>query len=533
MKKIIFGIVCTSLLMAVSTSCESFLEEKPRNSMSTEQNFSSAAHARSAVNGLYRKGVPMFYADGGVYMPQRATHGGFISGFFDNEYKGQEVICDYSQKLSITAGNISGQLDGVWDEAYGAISRANTAIIYVPETPDLSEAERNTLIAEAKFFRAFNYFYLVRYFGDVPLILTPYESLDDMYVARTASSEVYAQIVKDLTEAMVALPAEAFCNNGHRIGKYTAETVLAHVYLQMSGYPVQANSYATAATAARDVINSGKHRLITNGETPETSAYNQIRTIDDDPEYIYNIEFATGIATNNGRIQTSLPNISSTWSVYKYSITNNAYRPVKEYMNVYDVDKDLRAQQDQFFSYSITYEKDGEVITYQIPEDKSPAPHLWYEENAALNTGNCDKDFTIYRYAEVLLIAAEAIAQAEGVTAEAVGYLADVRARAYHTTSRADIVSSLSGLSKEAFIREVWNERMRELVFEFRIWDDIQRTRLYPATSDVNPGTVTWVNVVGAVNPWGQTFKDLHLLWPISANELQRNPALVQNPGYN
>jgi hypothetical protein len=529
MKRIIFVTLCACLIIAGTTSCEGFLDEEPRNSMSTEQNFSSAAHARNAVNGLYRKGVPMFYADGGVYMPQRATHGGFLSGFFDNEYKGQEVICDYSQKLSITAGNIAGQLDGVWDEAYGAISRANTAISYIPLTPDLSEAEKNTLVAEAKFFRAFNYFYLVRYFGDVPLITEPYESLDGMYVARTPSAEVYALIVKDLAEASAALPANAFCDNDHRIGKYTAETILAHVYLQMSGYPMQVNNYAAAATAARNVINSGKHSLIHNGETPETSAYNVIRTVDDNPEYIYNIEFVTGITNNNGRIQTSLPNISSTWSVYKYSITNNAYRPVKEYMNVYDMDKDLRAQQDQFFTYVVTYEKGGEVIRYEIPEDKSPAPHLWYEENAAMNTGNCDKDFTIYRYAEVLLIAAEAIAQSEGVTAEAVKYLADVRARAYTSTPRQEIETSLSGLNKDAFVREVWVERMRELVFEFRIWDDIQRTRLYPVASEAK---VTWVNVVGATNPWGQTFKETHLLWPISANEVQRNPAIEPNPGY-
>jgi hypothetical protein len=532
MKKIISGLISIALLM-LAASCESFLDETPRSNMSTEQNFSSPAHAGNAVNGLYRKGAPIFYADGGVYMPQRATHGGFISGFFDNEYKGQEVICDYSQKLSITAGNISTQLDGVWDEAYGAISRANTAIRYIPGTPDLSDQEKNTLLGEAKFFRAFNYFYLVRYFGDVPLILEPYESLDNMYVARTAAAEVYARIVQDLTEAIPALPEQAFCDNAHRIGRYTAQTVLAHVYLQMSGYPLQANNYQGAAAAARDVINSGKHSLIPNGDTPENSAYNVIRTADDNPEYIYNIEFVTGISTNNGRLQTSLPNIASTWSVYKYSITNNAYRPVKEYMNIYDMDKDLRAQQDQFFSYTITYEKGGEVITYEIPDDKSPAPHLWYEENAALNTGNCDKDFTIYRYAEVLLIAAEAIAQSEGVTAEAVKYLADVRARAYNTTPREEIEASLSSLSKEAFIQEVWMERMRELVFEFRTWDDIQRTRLYPVTSDANPGKATFVNVVGAVNPWGQTFREAHLLWPISANELQRNPSLTQNPGYN
>ena len=327
MKKILTLI--SAAFIAAAVSCSDFLEEEPRSNMSTEQNFSAPAHARNAVNGLYRKGAPMFYADGGVYMPQRATHGGFLSGFFDNEYKGQEVICDYAQKLAVTAANCVNYIDGVWGEAYGAISRANEAVKKIPATPGLSDSERGRLLAEAKFFRAFNYFYLVRYFGGVPLILEAYESLDDMYVARASEQEIYTQIVKDLTEAVPGLPAEAYCNNAHRVGRYTAQTVLAHVYLQMSGFPLQANNYAGAASAARDVINSGKHKLIANGDSPEASAYNVIRTADDDPEYIWNIEFVNGISTNNGRIQTSLPNISSTWSVYKYSITNNAYRPVK------------------------------------------------------------------------------------------------------------------------------------------------------------------------------------------------------------
>lgn len=532
MKNILLKLSCISLLF-ITASCDSFLDEDPKSSMSMDQNFSTAAHARNAVNALYRVGAPNFVADGGVYNMQTAANGGYLSGFYDNEYKGMEVICDYSQKLSITAQNISKSLDAMWDNPYTSINRANTAIKYIPDTPGLSDTERATLIAEAKFFRAFNYFYLVRMFGDVPLNLQPYESLNDMYTSRTDSKEVYAQIVQDLKDAIAVLPAEAFCDNNHRISKYTAETVLAHVYLQMSGYPLQANEYSNAATSARNIINSGKHRLIEHGATPQESAYNVIRTVDDHPEYIYNLEFVTGITVNNGRVQSSLPNAAATWGVYKYSITNSGYRPVKQYMNVYNKDKDLRAKQDQFFSYTITYEKNGETIVFEIPEYASPAAHLWYQESAALETANCDKDFTIYRFAEVLLIAAEAIAQSEGVTAEAVKYLTDVRARAYTDTPRSEIETYLSGLSKETFIEEVWVERMRELVYEFRTYDDIQRTRKYPVTDETNPGKATFVDFVGATNPWGQTFKEAHLLFPISANEIQRNPNLTQNAGYN
>ncbi|MBN2639168.1 MAG: RagB/SusD family nutrient uptake outer membrane protein [Bacteroidales bacterium] len=531
MKKIVFGLICT-VILGFLLSCNDFLDEEPKSEMSTDQNFSAPAHATSAVNALYRTGAPSFYANGGVYMPQTASHGGYLSGFFDNEYKGQEVIADYSQKLSITSKNIAGSMDGVWDGAYGAISRANTAIKYIPSTPDLDESAKATLLAEAKFFRAFNYFYLVKFFGNVPLILEPYESLSDLYVARESASVVYAQIIVDLKDAITALPDVAFTDNGHRITKNTAETVLSHVYLVMSGYPVLANNYADAATAARNVIARGRHSLLTHTDHALGSAYNMIRTQDNSAEYIYTYEFESSIATNNGRVQTSLPNVASTWGVLKYSITNNAYRPVKQYMNVYDKTKDLRAQHHQFFQYSYTYEKDGQQVTQVFADDKTPGAWVWYDEDAALNTGQCGKDFTIYRYAELLLIAAEAIAQSEGVTLEAIKYLTDVRVRAYTTTPRVDIEASLSSLSKDDFIQQVWIERMRELVYDFRTWEDIQRTRKYPVTNDANPGVVSFVNVVGATNPWGQTFQEKHLVWPISDNEMQRNPSLVQNPNY-
>ena len=527
MKKTILAIACISLL-GVTTSCSDFLEETPKSEMSSGQYFTASSHAYSAVNRLYRDGAPSMYGNGGVYMGPSCTLGGFLSGFFDNEYKGQEVVCDYSQKLSITSKNIAGAMDDVWDNCFAAISRANTAIKYIPTTPGLSETEITTLMGEAKFFRAFNYFYLVKFFGDVPLLLEPYESLKNLYVAKTPSAEVYAQVVADLTTAVASLPEVAFTENGHRISKTTANTLLADVYLNMSGYPIQSNNYAAAATAARSVITSGKHRLIANGTTPETSAFNVMRTTDNDIEYVYTYEFDATISSNGSRPLIAFPNEAATWGIFKYSITNNAYRPVQQYLNVYDPAKDLRIQEKQFFHTSYSYVKDGVPITRTF----APSPYFWFDEDATLNTGKSGKDVAIYRYAEVLLIAAEAIAESEGVTVEAVGYLADVRARAYTTTTREDIVSSLTGLSKEAFVKEVWVERMREFPLEMRIWSDIQRTRMYPVTSATAKGTVTFVNVIGAVNPWGQTFQEKHLLWPISDNEIQRNPSLVQNPGY-
>lgn len=526
MKKIVIAMIGVTLL-GTATSCSDFLEEKTRSELSSGQNFTAPAHARTAVNKLYRCGAPELYGNGGVYMPSGSTMGGYISGFFDNEYKGQEIIAAYSQALTISSKNIAGSMDDIWDKCYESISRANTAIQYIPTTPGLTETERDNLMAQAKFFRAFDYFYLVKFFGDVPLITEPTESIDDMlYIPRTASVQVYAQIIDDLTFAASKLNDVAFTENQFRIAKGTAQTMLADAYLQMGGYPVQANKYAEAAAVAREVIKSGKYELIQHGTIPETSAYNVMRTVDNSKEYIYSYEYESSIASNP-KAQICLPKIAASWNVLAYSLTNNAYRPVEEYLNVYDPAKDLRIQEKQFFHTSVTFEKDGKSVTQTF----EPTPYIWYADDVLFKIAKSSKDLILYRYAEVLLIAAEAIATTEGVTAEAVNYLAAVRARAYQTTP-AEIAKTLTGLSKEAFIQQVWTERLRELVLDMRVWSDIQRTRMYPVTSATAKGTVNFVQVIGAKNPWGKTFEEKHLLWPISDNEMQRNPALVQNPGY-
>ena len=96
----------------------------------------------------------------------------------------------------------------------------------------------------------------------------------------------------------------------------------------------------------------------------------------------------------------------------------------------------------------------------------------------------------------------------------------------------ATIATELQALSKEAFIEECWKERLRELPFDFKIWDDCVRTQKFPVISETVKGEVKFVNLIGAKNASGYTIKDSDMLWPISPDELQRNPNLTQNDGY-
>lgn len=507
------------------TSCKDFLVETPKDQIAFDQFFDTPQDARSTVNGIYRSGVPTFYNAGG-FRGNGHLFGGYLSGLFGNQDKGEAVSVLLAQDLAFDGKNLNDFLDGLWSQAYIAISRANNAIKYIPETPRLTESESQQLIAEAKFFRAFNYFFLVKYFGAVPLVLEPVENLETIFVPRDDIESVYNQIVIDLDWAIQngGLPNVPFTMNGFRITKGTAATLLADVHLQMAGYPLQkASSYAQAAAAARLVIQSGAYSLIPHGPTLKESAYNVMRTSDIEEEYIYSIEYNAGITPNGAPMWVYPGNIRPPG--IKYSRTLNAYYPVNQYVLVYDPVDDLRIQNQQFFFNSI--EIDGQLFEFS-----ERAPYLWHDDQALFETGRGDKDLNVYRYAEVLLIAAEAIARSEGVTSEAIQYLTDVRARAYWQTERSEIVSNLNALSEQEFVEEVWKERLRELPLEVKTWSDIQRTRLYPTTSAASPGEVDFVDVVGHPNNWGQNFQERHLLIPIPQNELDRNPELTQNPGY-
>lgn len=531
MKKIYF---IFSLLVLTSISCSDFLEEEPRDELSNDQFFTEASHAYSAVNSLYRNGAPQMF-DGEPYTGTRMMFIQYMSGFFDNQYKGQEVHVQHAQQLTLNGTNIAGYLDDIWSDLYTGISRANMAIKKIPDTPGLAGAETSQLLAEARFFRAYAYYFLVRMFGDVPLITEPYETLDNLYTERAPVQDVYALIVEDLAFAVneEGLAEVRMADGDSRITKSVAATLLSEVYLTMSGYPLQEDHYSEAAAAAKMIINQelGSFSLLqheTSGGNVvfENSAYNKMRKSDVSPgEYIYYKEYDATIAASNYPRWTYPYGVGLEDGAVRYSVINGAYQPVSEFLLGYDPDDDLRIQDRQYFHTSITV--DGAVRNFP------PTPFIWHDDIALFETASSGKDIVIYSYSDVLLIAAEAIARSEGVTSEAVDYLAQVRARAYWKQDINTIKSSLSALSPEAFVEEVWKERLRELVFEFHLWFDILRTRKYPVTNAGDPGEITFADVIGQTSHWGKTYEEKSLLFPLSDNERQRNPSLGENnPGY-
>lgn len=523
-------IIYLMLVFALATSCKKFLEEVPKDEISNGQYFKNPDHAANAVNGLYRAGAPQFYdPSGGIYAGSRMMFTTYITGYIDNEFKGQEIHAQYARNMTFTGDNLSTYIQSMWSMLYSGIARANTAIRYISTTEGITELQSKRLLGEAKFFRAFGYFQLVRLFGEVPLITEPYENQENLAVAKSTVEQVYALISSDLEYAVneAGLADVAMANNGSRITKGAAAAMLAEVYLTMSGAPLQKDNYAKSAQAARLVINSGKYQLTQHTRNADNSvlltntAYNKLRIADRSAtEDIYYYEYAVGIATSTYSNWT-FP--ASATSETKFAVTTNAFAPVPKFLQGYDAVNDLRVQEKQYFHSSLT-RANGTTVNFDT------APYIWLDDQATFTSASSGKDFPVYTYSTVLLTAAEAIALSEGVNADAVNYLAEVRSRAYWKADLSDIKSGLSGLSVADFVKEVWKERYRELIFQGTLWYDIQRTRLFPVPGA--NGNIAFEPVVGHANAAGAVIQARNLLLPIARDELQRNPALTQNPGY-
>jgi len=503
------------------TSCNNFLDESPKSALTEVDYYKTEAQATANVNYLYRNGAPrrISYASS-AYIGPKASITGMLTGYFSNSYEGQEVVCKYSRLLTRQehTNEISDTSDDIWDNCYNAINVANNAIASIPNI-SMDSGIAAQLTAEAKFFRAFNYFYLVKTFGDIPLLLEP-SNLENLYPERTTSEQVYAQIESDLKDAIGVLPEKTFAANGHRITKYVAAMVLTDVYFHQG-------DYANAKTYAKIVVDS-PHSLVSNTDMSSNSAYNQLRSTDDLDEVIYAQEYDESIS-NSSWWPTYAFSSSATAVFGTYSIFERVYGPIDQFLNVYPAN-DLRIQPNQFFHWNYTNPNNGK--TWTAPAGQAGCWY-YYDENAVLNTGKGTKDWNFYRLTEAYLDYAESIAQTDGVTDEAATYLAKIQVRANTEGETEDqIKAGLLALSKQEFIETCWTERIREFPLEFKIWDDCVRTMKFPVISATNPGNVTYVDLIGAQNAAGATFKETDLVFPISLNELQRNPNLTQNAGY-
>lgn len=533
------------LSVALTTSCDDFLKENPKDMKASSQFWQTEADAESGVAALYFGGVPYLNNNdiAGGWTPKATMWNGIISGLYVDKRK-DRTFTTASEGCTFNLEAFDDAAFDMWHEFYKGISRANFVLANVPNMTDvLSQSTIDNYVAQGKFFRAYNYFYLVKEFGDVPYIDTPYTSTDGMYVAPSTAAEVYDKIEAELTEIVEgnALPNVTFYNNECRVTKAMAQTLLAQVYLQRAGYPLNGGTeyYQKAANVALDIINNGPHSLEqASGSSDDlNSAFNVIKTTKTSDEIIYAKEYDyTNYSVGNSYGCRSIGSDATQWKdangniIFHPSgdVMYNAYLPCDMLIDSYAAD-DIRGHEKQFF---FKYYTDETGVTHTLNEWGN---WLWFDEDALMNGHDGDYNVPTMRYSEVLLIAAEALARTgnEGNTAGGARYyLNQVRRRAGLADETA---------TGDALIQSILTERLHELPLEFRVWDDIRRTHLYPEADGSQSGTLKWVNLTSAKiqnKPEGSirqgVIAEWVLLWPIPSDEMQRNPALEghQNTGW-
>ncbi|MFV0329700.1 MAG: RagB/SusD family nutrient uptake outer membrane protein [Dysgonomonas sp.] len=535
--KIYISVFCMIIFSLLMSSCDSFLEEEPEDKKSADQHWKTETDAKSGVNALYFGGVPYLHntdVDGG-WTPKATMWGGIMSGLFVDKRK-DRTFTSASENSNFNIEAFNSTADKLWNEFYKGSSRSNFVIANIPNmTGVLSESQIKNFLAQGKFFRAYSYFYLAKEFGDVPYIDFPYLSLDDIYKEPMSAAEIYKKVEQDLLDALAgdALPNKAFYDNGCYVTKPMAQTLLAQVYLQWAGAPLNGGSeyYAKAAAMAEEVIKGKVHALVqADGSSDDlNSAFNVIKTTKTSNEIIFAKEFnKTTLDIGNSYYHRAIETDAAQWGIFAAGGLYNAYLPCDMLIDSYDP-ADIRGHEKQFFFWEYTYTLNDEVITRKLG---STGNWAWFDEEATIKGRDGDYNMPTMRYAEVLLIAAEGLART-GKEAEARAYLNQVRKRAGLGNETA---------TGDALIQSILTERFHEFPLEFKIWDDIRRTRLYPEANGSKSGKLKWVPLGTAViqnKPERFTkvggIPEHALLWPIPLAEMQANPSLEghQNPGWN
>lgn len=482
--------ILTGVLLLGTQSCEDdFLDRKPQGEEVTPDFFATEDGARKATNAIYWQ------------LRQWPTHVfafiGITSITSDNADKGSDPgdapFMGELDNFTFPATNFF--FNDFWNGQYAGIAKANEVIQRVPAI-EMDEELKSWYIAEAKFLRAYFYFNLVRAFGGVPKIV---EVITDQsaVIPRSSAAEIYQLIKQDLTEAIPILPEKSKYPDAElgRATKGAAKGYLAKVHMYLKEWP-------DVLRLTEEVMNSGEYNLNTPYGVIFTAAG------ENSSESVFEVQAAAtpqcGLGTQYAEVQ--LPRGQLGWGFNT---------PSEDLLNSYEPGDPRR---DATIMSRGEDMDDGFVVS-------PTAPNPRYNQKAYINQnearsgcgyGDAGKNIRLLRYADVVLMHAEAANELGNSTAAA-SSLNMVRARA--RGNNPGVLPDVPFVSQEQMRNAIWRERRFELAMEHdRFWDLVRQGRAG--------------QVLRAV---GKNFVDgKHELMPIPQAQIDASGGvLTQNPGYN
>ncbi|SMD13217.1 RagB/SusD family nutrient uptake outer membrane protein [Pedobacter nyackensis] len=547
MKKLLFLL---SIIAVTMVSCKKFLNTEPIDKISIKQYYTDEDGLTQALAG--------------VYDPLGAYYGNDViknhNGCTDEGYYAR------NNTTGLPTNSYDASNDGVaalWTMCYRGIDRANTLIANI-NLPQMDETKRQIILGEALFLRGYYHFLLVQYYGNVPIKLEPTTNPADVFVSQSPAKVVYEQVLKDMKEAETKVSTSTALGFSGRVSKTVVEGILARVCLQMAGYPLNDNSkYAEALNWAKKVQSSGEHALktsinpdpawtynaytATNPSVKQTlaTAYSQIfineaQDVYDTKESMWEIEFngdrsgvyneLGGLGSQNGITMTATP-FQGTIG-YSYGFIRGTARLYKAY-GAGDLRRDWVLTT---FTYNGTTGVET-AITGATGYGRDCAK--WrriYEISKIKDKNQTAINAPVLRFADVLLMLAEAENQVNGPTEIAYKAVNQVRRRGYglDINTISPVADLPAGLSKSQFQQAIEDERFRELCFEGTRRLDLIRWGKYVSTlNSVGNEIKTGYSAQTWGGTGGMNTVDKHLLYPIPLKEMGINTNLkTQNPDW-
>lgn len=500
-------IIIAVLLVGFLNSCSDDFIDIANKEVLTESSFwQTEAHAMQALTATY---AAMQSASGSKW------------AFFEEMYTSMAYRADdvenntgesYGRALSSFTNTTeeSGPYN-IWKSSYAGIGRANQILQKVPAMEALSEDTKKVLVAEAKFLRAYYYFWLVTGFENVPLVTTFSGDLKDLFPSQVASTDVWAQIETDLSEAEGGLLLSHSSAWKGRATKGAAKSLLGKVYLFQEKWAMAEAKFAEVTAMGYSLLPNYADNF--NGSSENGN------------ESIFEIQFSGDRSNGNDERQVFNFQVSpyafggwelfypSQWLVdeMKTDLAANGKPSERVYESIFFDDTDS-----EMYNMDAGAEQSYSSVSSSL---NHPKYFKKYSKNADESFYN-GTNLSVIRYADVLLMYAEALNE-NGKTALAINQVNIVRSRG----GAVDLV----GMSKSALRDQIrHHERPVELAMEYGIrWFDLYRwQRGSTATESIK------TTLGNHSKPFSTNFQDKHIVFPIPLQEININANLNQNTGW-
>lgn len=523
MKRIYIAIALYSTLL-VSSCNPDLLDTSPDNKY-TESNFwETEAAANAALTGIYATLTydGLYGGDATPLWEEGASPNAFC---YSGGTQGFDAIGRGQQSAS-TGGVISAR----WKQAYQGIGRANTFLERIGEV-GLDENLRNRMEGEAHFLRALYYFTLATYYGGVPIILTSPDPASQKDLPRNDRNEVIQQVLADIELAAEKLPIR---HTGGDVGRATKGAALAlksrvllyeaSPLLNPDNNPEKWQAAASAAKAVIDLATEAGYSLFDN--------YRELflPQNENNREVIFDVQFLFPDEGHSFDLINSQYNSNAPLQdlIDAYEMQNGL--PINDPNSGYHAETPYENRDPRLYATIVfpgdtfkgkpvtasTFAQTGYAMKKYAIYDKETPP----ADKADLKSGQSETNFILLRYADILLMYAEALNEYSPNHIDITTYLNQVRAR-------VGMPSISTGLGQSQMREIIRKERRIELAGEALYCNDVRRWKI--AEVVMNAPIKNWKNQTLETRKFDA---ERDYWWPIPQGELDLNPNLTQNPKY-